>query len=283
MYIARLQGYPPDPNAACGRKGPRPLAVERSVTLRYIASVSFGKDSLAMLLLLLEKEMPLDEVIFYNSEMEFQAIYDIRDRMRPVLEQRGIRFTEVKPDAPFLYYMLEKPINSRKNGFHHGYGWCGGPCRWGTKLKMNALDSLALDAEKHYVGIAADELDRLEKLKAPKCSPLAEEGITEADCLEYCYQRGFFWEENDVRLYDILDRVSCWCCKNKNRKELKAIYQYLPHYWSRLKELQAQIPMPMKPYSRMGVPYGNVFDLEKVFEREIREESSVPLSKRRAA
>ena len=114
--------------------------------------------------------------------MEFQAIYDIRDRMRPVLEQRGIRFTEVKPDAPFLYYMLEKPINSRKNGFHHGYGWCGGPCRWGTKLKMNALDSLALDAEKHYVGIAADELDRLEKLKAPKCSPLAEEGITEADC-----------------------------------------------------------------------------------------------------
>ena len=102
--------------------------------------------------------------------------------------------------------------------------------------------------------------------------------MTEADCLEYCYQRGFFWEENGVRLYDVLDRVSCWCCKNKNRKELKAIYQYLPNYWPRLKELQAQIPMPMKPYSRMGVPYGNVFDLEKVFEKEIREESSVPPS-----
>ena len=86
---------------------------------------------------------------------------------------------------------------------------------------------------------------------------------------------------NGVRLYDVLDRVSCWCCKNKNRKELKAIYQYLPNYWSRLKELQAQIPMPMKPYSRMGVPYGNVFDLEKVFEKEIREESSVPPSKRK--
>ena len=91
--------------------------------------------------------------------------------------------------------------------------------------------------------------------------------MTEADCLEYCYQRGFFWEENGVRLYDILDRVSCWCCKNKNRKELKAIYQYLPHYWSLLKELQAQIPIPMKPYSRKGVPCGNLFDLEKVFEQ----------------
>lgn len=96
------------------------------------------------------------------------------------------------------------------------------------------------------------------------------------------HQRGFFWEENGVRLYDILDRVSCWCCKNKNRKELKAIYQYLPHYWSLLKELQAQIPIPMKPYSRKGVPYGNLFDLEKVFEREIREEhSNTPLKGKR--
>lgn len=69
-----------------------------------------------MLLLLLEKEMPLDEVIFYNSGMEFQAIYDIRDQVRPILERRGIRFTEVKPDAPFLYQMLERPVFSKKNG-----------------------------------------------------------------------------------------------------------------------------------------------------------------------
>lgn len=236
-----------------------------------------------MLLLLLEKEMPLDEVIFYDSGMEFQAIYDIRDQVKPILEQRGIRFTEVRPDVPFLYEMLERPVNSKKKGFHLGYGWCGGLGRWGTKRKTSALDSLSRGAEKHYIGIAADEPQRLERLKPPKCSPLAEAGMTEADCLRYCYQRGFFWEENGVRLYDILERVSCWCCKNKNRKELKAIYQYLPQYWSRLKELQAQIPMPMKPYSRKGVPYGNVFDLEKVFEQEIREERSAdaPTKRRR--
>ncbi|WP_300448375.1 hypothetical protein [uncultured Oscillibacter sp.] len=76
--------------------------------------------------------------------------------------------------------------------------------------------------------------------------------------------------------------ISCWCCKNKNRKELKAIYQFLPEYWEKLKELQAQIPMPMKPFSRKGIPYGNVFDLEKVFEQEVREErSAVPPKKKR--
>ncbi len=80
----------------------------------FYASVSFGKDSLATLLLLLEKKMPLDEVIFYNSEMEFDCIYHIRDRIKPVLEQRGIRFTEVKPGVPFLYNMLDRPVDSKK-------------------------------------------------------------------------------------------------------------------------------------------------------------------------
>ena len=82
--------------------------------MRSVASVSFGKDSLAMLLLLLERNTRLDEVIFYNSEMEFQAIYNIRDRIKPVLEQRGIRFAEVKPGVPFLYNMLDRPVDSKK-------------------------------------------------------------------------------------------------------------------------------------------------------------------------
>lgn len=41
---------------------------------KYIASVSFGKDSLAMLLMLIEKRYKLDEVVFYDTGMEFQAI-----------------------------------------------------------------------------------------------------------------------------------------------------------------------------------------------------------------
>lgn len=40
-----------------------------------IASVSWGKDSLAMLHGLIERDMPLDEVVFYDTGMEFDAIY----------------------------------------------------------------------------------------------------------------------------------------------------------------------------------------------------------------
>lgn len=45
--------------------------------MKYIASCSFGKDSLAMILLLLELNYPLDYVVFYDTGMEFEAIYMI--------------------------------------------------------------------------------------------------------------------------------------------------------------------------------------------------------------
>lgn len=58
--------------------------------MRYIASVSFGKDSLAMLLLLIEKKQPLDEVIFYDTGMEFQSIYETRDKVLKILKSKNI-------------------------------------------------------------------------------------------------------------------------------------------------------------------------------------------------
>lgn len=282
--------------------------------MKHIASVSFGKDSLAMLLMLIEKQCPLDEVIFYDTGMEFKAIYTVRDKVKPLLRQHGIRYVELHPAMPFSYTMHEKPVirkserkcdyckyyqmvsmtaghcanplNKHFNEFNEdggkldsithckkielreytkfGYSWCGGVCRWGTTEKLKSLDKWAeKDNAAVYVGIAADETKRLEKeRKLYKQLPLADWGMTEKACLEYCYTKGFDWMEGDIRLYDILDRVSCWCCTNKNLKELRNIYQFLPEYWQGLREMQSKLERPMKG------PGKSVFDLEQRFMRE---------------
>ena len=242
------------------------------MTMKNVASVLFGKDSLAMLLMLIETGQPLDEVVFYDMGMEFQAIYAIRDKVKPVLEAHGILYTELRPQNPFLYDMLARPVESKQKGKHNGYGWCGGVCRWGTKQKTSTIDKYISEtgAERYYIGIAADEPERLKRLQGPKCSPLAAAGMTENDCLKYCRDRGYSWEENGVDLYSILDRVSCWCCANKNRKELRNIYQFLPEYWDALKLLQLQIDRPMKKFkSQKYGDYGDVFAMERVFEMEV--------------
>ena len=249
--------------------------------MEHIASVSWGKDSLAMLIYILENHLPLDEVVFYDTGMEFQAIYNNRDKMLDYLKRRGIKYTELKPDKSFLYTMFEQPHKGRKDGIiRYGYGWCGGFCRWGTHEKLVALERYAKEKNAAvYIGIAADEPNRAARLVFPNLAPLVSAGMAEEDCLTYCRERGWDWKEETtatesgyIDLYDILDRVSCWCCKNKNRKELKNIYLYLPQYWQRLRDLQSKINSPMKPFcNRRYGEYGNIFDMEKVFAEETKE------------
>lgn len=219
------------------------------VSVRHIASVSWGKDSLAMLLKLIELDEQLDEVVFFDTGMEFQAIYDTRDEVLPMLEHECIRYTELRPRNPMWWSMFCRPVRKRGTDVvhKHGYGWCGGACRWGTAEKQRSLDRYAesLNATV-YVGIAADETARLEREAKPyKRHPLAEWGMTEAYCLAYCRDKGFAWIEDGVSLYDVLDRVSCWCCRNKNLKELRAIHDHLPGYWERLVAME-EVLGPMK-------------------------------------
>lgn len=94
--------------------------------------------------------------------------------------------------------------------------------------------------------------------------------MTEKDCLNYCYEKGYNWIVDGIDLYSILDRVSCWCCANKNLKELKNIYQYLPAYWNKLRQLQDKLERPMKGYYK-DQPKG-IYELEERFKKELETE-----------
>lgn len=234
----------------------------------YIASVSFGKDSTAMLLRLIEENKPLDEVVFYDTGMEFECTYKVRDKILPILNKNGITYTELKPDNPFWIDMLIREKKKRTGEIVYGDGFCGGACRWHTFKKRKICDEYCKD-NFVYIGIAADEPKRLANLDENKIAPLKEWNMTEAECLQYCRDRGIEWIEDGVDLYKILDRVSCWCCRNKNLKELKNIYRYLPKYWSRLRGLQDKIDVPFKGDGK------SIFELEERFKKEIENEQSI--------
>lgn len=112
--------------------------------------------------------------------------------------------------------------------------WAGPRNRWCTgMLKIRVIDTYLKKLKENYtliqyVGIAADETDRLKD----KCYPLVEWGMTEKDCLAYCYAKGFDWGG----LYRIFSRVSCWCCPLQGLNELRKLYRYFPDLWKRLEE-----------------------------------------------
>lgn len=189
-----------------------------------------------MLLRLIEENKKIDEVIFYDTGMEFKAIYNTRDKIINLLKTKKIKYTELKSDISFEYKMYDKEIHKKDGSLQKGYGLCGGRCRWGTTLKNATIKKYLKEKYKdnyiEYIGIAADEINRIEKAKMEnKILPLVEWNMKEKDCLNYCYSKGFYWEENNILLYDVLDRVSCWCCANKNKKELENMRLYLPEYY----------------------------------------------------
>ncbi len=220
--------------------------VNSKTPVEYIASVSGGKDSIAMFEKILELGLPLHMVVFFDTGMEFGCIYHNMNIVKRKCIKRGIKFLVLHPKYEFRYQMIHQPIQGRKNGFHYGKGWCGGPCRWGTTQKTQSMGRYS-KGKKEYLGIAYDEPKRLEKKrKGVKVYLLADLRMTEKQCLEYARSKGYNWREGEYDLYDLLDRVSCWCCKNKNLKELRNYYWFLPKYWNRLRALEKSIGKPLK-------------------------------------
>lgn len=198
----------------------------------HVVSLSGGKDSTAMLLRMLEEGMPVDVILFCDTGLEFDGMYHHIDKLEKYI---GMPITRLKSPYKFDYLFFEH-MPKRKNPEllgRKGYSWAGPRNRWCTAmLKIRIIDKFIRGLSKEYevvqyIGIAADEAERARDFKYP----LIEWGMTEADCLAYCKERGFDWDG----LYDIFNRVSCWCCPLQSFDELRKLRKHFPDLWERLR------------------------------------------------
>ena len=68
-------------------------------------------------------------------------------------------------------------------------------------------------------------------------------------------------------LYDLFQRVSCFCCPLQRLGELRKLRKHKPHLWKRMLEMDALVPEHNKGF-RM---YDTVHDLENRFSNEDRQ------------
>ena len=72
--------------------------------------------------------------------------------------------------------------------------------------------------------------------------PLVDWNWVESDALKYCYEKGYDWEG----LYEIFDRVSCWCCPLQSLEDLKGLWKNFPKLWEELKEMDKATWRPIR-------------------------------------
>lgn len=247
----------------------------------HAVSVSGGKDSTAMLILMLKHDMPIDVVFWADTGMEFPEMYRHINQLDTYLyRKRGIHITRLKERHTFEWMMFKKPI-TKKGAVENrlskglpltGYGWPGKTVRWCTGyLKTHLIDRQLRQLSKgrtviQYIGFAADEKNRC-KDDPQFRYPLVELGVTEKQALAICYAHGF----TIGNLYKIYNRASCWCCPLQSIDELRKLRRHHPELWAKLREMDIRA---IKHFGRnaLGIFKQNwpVEKLERRFAEEDR-------------
>ena len=100
----------------------------------HAVSLSGGKDSTAMLLLMIERGMPIDAVISADTGMEFPEMYEHLAKVDDYLfRERGLHITTLRHPMGFEWLMFDEPKqkkssleNRAKLGVPpYGNGWPG--------------------------------------------------------------------------------------------------------------------------------------------------------------
>lgn len=187
--------------------------------------------------------MPVDEILYCDTTMEFPQMYEHLDTLERYI---GRSITRLRAPYSFEEYFYEYvPTTKRSRIPGKGLSWPTHACRWCTgRMKTHVTGRYLRELRGQYtvlqyIGIAADEAHRCKDLYYP----LVTWGMTEADCLAYCRERGFDWGG----LYDIFRRVSCWCCPLQPLSELRNLRTYCPDLWQKLLEMDARTWRQYRP------------------------------------
>ena len=205
-----------------------------------IASISGGKDSIAMAIEMHKRGEKVDHYIYVDTGVHFP---EQEVAIKHLEELLGITITRLRFPHSFWHYAVEIEHKKQTHGKRtHGYGIPSWRNRWCTSVKLVVIRRFIRETLKlkkgecvHLIGIAADEPKRL-KPREDARYPLAEYGITEARALEICRENGIFMPGESF--YDHASRLSCFCCPFTRVKEAVALYKHRPELWQYIKDLE---------------------------------------------
>ena len=211
---------------------------------KFIASCSFGKDSLATILLAKEHGEPLDEAVYcevmFDKDISGEVPEHrdfIYDTAIPRLERMGVKIIVLRSEKTYMELFTGRVTRGPKKGMVRSFPLCG-KCAVQRDCKIRPIQRYQKNLPPgtvQYIGIAQDEQERLLRLESGRqVSLLAKYNFTEQDAWQLCEKAGLL-----SPVYAFTDRGGCWFCPNAKLPELRHHYDHHPDLWARMLELQA--------------------------------------------
>ena len=192
--------------------------------IRHVLSFGGGVNSVALMVLLLRENMPLDEAIFSDTGGEVPETYEYLEIAKDYLAERGVPLTLVAKKGTSLY-----DTAWRREVFPSAI-W-----RWSTRdFKVTPIlrhyRSLGMHVNQ-YLAIARDEIQRMKDSRVDYVTnlfPLIDRDITRAGCIEIIQQAGL----------PIPQRSSCFFCPFNSVDRWRWIYDNHPELYEKAMALE---------------------------------------------
>lgn len=223
-----------------------------------IFNLSFGKDSMATLLLAIEQGIPIDRVMYcdirFNNEISGE--HPLMAEWIPTAEKRlkelfGIAVDHACSGVGFEGQFYKRLTRGKFKGFNYGFPhvlspWCN------TLLKIRAINRYVrnFDDTTTFIGIAYDEPVRWERMlkkqtdKRKFRSLLVEQKLTEQDAFEICKKYDLLSPMYSV---DGIYRGGCWFCPKQCLADLYSLWKTYPDLWQRLCDMEPDSYNTFKP------------------------------------
>ncbi len=184
---------------------------------KFIASCSFGKDSMATVLLAKAHGEPLDEAVYCEVMFDKDISGEVPEHRDfiyetaiPALERMGVKVIVLRSLKTYVELFTGRVTRGQRKGMVRSFPLCG-KCYVQRDCKVRPIERYRKTLPSNtvpYVGIAQDEQDRLLRLKGgSQISLLEKYKFTEKDAWEFCRKAGLL-----SPVYVFTDRGGCWFC-----------------------------------------------------------------------
>lgn len=221
--------------------------------MKYIASCSFGKDSLAAIIARMEHGEPIDRALYARIMFDDETSAELPEHEEfiynkgiPFLEREyGIKTDIVQSNRTYCDCFYRLYHSGKKTGEVWGFPtlfvpWCN------SQLKVNPVEKYHKRCGEYIsiVGIASDEPKRIVRArKKGQILPLVDYEITEAMAFDICCKAGVLSPAYDGQRR----RLGCWFCHNQRKSELRRLHKEYPQLWGKLMRLDADSPFKFRP------------------------------------
>lgn len=235
--------------------------------MEYIASLSYGKDSIVIPELCRIYGLPLDRIVTVDImatptlPADLPPMVEFKKKADVIIKERyGIDVEHMTAGKSYEEYFYERRKRGKYSGNIYGFPTIYQPwCNSNLKLKAKGVISKS-NYVTQYLGICSDEPKRIERLNGTNCIPLpAQLGYSEKMCYDLAKSLDLL-----SPIYENATRGGCWFCHNQSIDQLRHLRKNYPDYWLLMLKWDKDSPLSFRPDGHTLHDYDKRFRYEEL-------------------